>query len=432
MAQSVVGSLFGPSPEDLRRERMQTDAIMSQNAARISPYYGAGYNVGMALGRGVEALFGLQDPSMKRATAMSQALQVAQESLPAEQRGSKAALFSKVAEVLGESPDFQREALEAQVMAKDFGMEEESKAITMEYNKALTARQNIEIEQEKRDQQGSVAYGAMKALDKAKDPAAQTKIWENTLTALGQKGLDLEVVKDLPWEERKTFLESVVDSSMTGKERLAQDKLQAEMQFKLSEQARKEAHDRMMANIAERRDEMRWQISQAQIAGADRRALFNLEAQAKKLDDSLLKMQEGFRLETRKTAVNKVGLTESNKSVRSYIAENYDIDPKEAAKNVEVANNYIRANLIATNKDGTFKYPDEATAFEAAMDQFAKERIGTEKGFFKDKKVITKEPVKSSGYSKAEQGWIDRAKELNPGLSEADIIAQGKSSGKLK
>jgi hypothetical protein len=68
MAQSIVGSLFGPTPEQLQRERMQQQAILSQNAGRVSPSFGIGYNVGTMLGQGLGALFGVKDPELERAT----------------------------------------------------------------------------------------------------------------------------------------------------------------------------------------------------------------------------------------------------------------------------------------------------------------------------------------------------------------------------
>ena len=70
MAQSVVGGLFGPTPEELQKQRAEQQAVLSQNAARVSPSYGIGYNVGTLLGQGLGALFGVKDPALQKATAI--------------------------------------------------------------------------------------------------------------------------------------------------------------------------------------------------------------------------------------------------------------------------------------------------------------------------------------------------------------------------
>lgn len=70
MAQNVVGGLFGPTPEELQKQRAEQQAVLSQNAARVSPSYGIGYNVGTLLGQGLGALFGVKDPALQKATAI--------------------------------------------------------------------------------------------------------------------------------------------------------------------------------------------------------------------------------------------------------------------------------------------------------------------------------------------------------------------------
>ena len=401
MATNIVPSLFGLTQQQVRQQQLAEDRQFAMDFAstQATPYAREramlGATLGSALTRGVAGLFGLKTGPEAQASAMDEALKVARNSLPPEMKNDRTAIMGKVAEVLGSNPNFQREAMQAAVQAGEFARQDKEIQVNNAYKESLTQRQNIEIEQEMMDRRGSIAYGAAKAIEKAKSPEARQKAWSNALTALGAQGANVAALAELPETEWATTLEAITESSYSGKERLAQDKLTAEMKFKAAEQLRKESHDRMIAEIAERRDNLRWQISQAQIAGANDRALLHLQAQEKKLEETFLKMQEGFRLKTRETAVNKVGLAESNKSVRNYISENFDIDPKEAAKNVEVVNNYIRAALNETNPDGSFKYPNEATAFEAAVSKFADERISTKKGFFRDKKVITKQPNKT-------------------------------------
>lgn len=122
MAQSVLGSLFGPTPEELRRELAQQQAILSQNANRVSPSYGLGYNVGTLIGQGVSSLFGLQDPSLKQATDVQAILAETSKS-----GGSRAQMLQNAAQMF-EAKGYGDLATKAAMQAQEFGIAETEQA----------------------------------------------------------------------------------------------------------------------------------------------------------------------------------------------------------------------------------------------------------------------------------------------------------------
>ena len=135
MAQSVLGSLFGPTPEELRRELAQQQAILSQNASRVSPSYGIGYNVGTMLGQGVGALFGIKDPSLQKATDVQSILREASKS-----GATSAEIFNNAAQMFSEK-GYDDLAARAGLQAKEYDVEQQKLAYSQ-----LTPKQKIRLQ----------------------------------------------------------------------------------------------------------------------------------------------------------------------------------------------------------------------------------------------------------------------------------------------
>jgi hypothetical protein len=78
----IVPSLFGPTPEDLMSLRRKEESQAIQQAgASLGPRGAAGAALGTAFGRGVNALFGLEDPEIKKATDVYAILRTTQQDL---------------------------------------------------------------------------------------------------------------------------------------------------------------------------------------------------------------------------------------------------------------------------------------------------------------------------------------------------------------
>ena len=128
---SVVASLFGPTPEQLASQRAEQDAVLAQNAARVSPYYGAGYGIGMALGRGAEALFGSTDPALQKATLVQRTLTDINKNLTAEEIANPALTYNKIATTFAQVPGLEQESIMAAEKAREFGLEDDVKRATI-------------------------------------------------------------------------------------------------------------------------------------------------------------------------------------------------------------------------------------------------------------------------------------------------------------
>ena len=79
----IVPSLFGPTPQELEAQRKQQQSDLIKAYAAQGPRAAAGAGVGTLIGQGLNALFGTQDPEIKKATDVYKVLQTTQQELGA-------------------------------------------------------------------------------------------------------------------------------------------------------------------------------------------------------------------------------------------------------------------------------------------------------------------------------------------------------------
>ena len=243
MATNIVPSLFGLTQQQVRQQQLTQDQRYAQQIASMqqTPYAQEramlGATVGSGLVRGIAGLFGLKTGEEQRAFQMDEALKAAVSSLPPEQRNDRAAVMSKVSEMLMGNPEFQREGLEAQFRANEFDLEDTStRAKTASYiaseksaeasanlNKVRATQEVLDNQQKQLQLQGQFAVGALDAYKKNTDPQARERIWNNSLKSFEGLGIDTSVIKDLPESERGSYLEQVVQSSKTSSERIKEE-----------------------------------------------------------------------------------------------------------------------------------------------------------------------------------------------------------------
>lgn len=104
MADSIVGGLFGVSPQQLMQQRQARDIEQQFLAGRtaatpgsmmspsLAPFYAQATQQGQMIGRGVGALLGAQDPELQRITAIQQLSSQFDLSSPEGMRGFAQAL----------------------------------------------------------------------------------------------------------------------------------------------------------------------------------------------------------------------------------------------------------------------------------------------------------------------------------------------------
>lgn len=375
MATNIVPSLFGLTQQQVRQQQLAEDqqfakdymSTQSTPYARERAYLGA--TVGSGLVRGVASLFGLKTGAEQKASAMDEALKVATQGMSPEQRGNRALVMSKVADVLASNPNFQREAFEATMQAAQFAKEDTEAAADVAYKQGLTEYYGMlkidkvaEQESKKLERQGQVAFGALNSLNRSKDPANQTKIWENALDALKKQGLDVSTLKDLPWEERTNALESIVDSSETSATRVKAEVAQTKADYNklvLEERAR---HNQAIESLTEQKMVLQEKLTDEKISSAERLATINkvngIQAQMDRLDKT-----NAWRTQGQFTS--QIGTKEFDKNVKGYLREELGLGDKDIAKALPAFNAAYGKYLGEKNEDGYPKY-DNQTAMNLA------------------------------------------------------------------
>lgn len=371
MATNIVPSLFGLTQQQVRQQQLAEDQqftkeYMSTQAtpyARERAYLGA--TVGSGLVRGIAGLFGLQTGAEKQASGMDEALKVATQSLPPEQRGNRAAVMSKLSEVLSANPNFQREALQATMQAAQFAKEDNEAAADVAYKKGLTEYYNVlqtdkaaEIEGKKLERQGQVAFGALNGLQRAKDPAAQTKIWENALTALEKQGLDVSTIKDIPWEQRSTILEGIVDSSETSATRVKAEVAGMKQKFAEQQQEERGRHNLAMEKLGEEKLQLQLQLKQMGINSAQWIATNNKLNDINARED-LLNKREAWRTQGQFTS--QIGTKEFDKNTKGYLRDELGLKDKDISSALPIFNSIYGKYLGTKDENGFPKY-DSQTA----------------------------------------------------------------------
>lgn len=182
------------------------------------------------LSKGIRGLFGLQTEEEARQSTLKGVLGQAIETLPPEQRNSRASIMNRVSDILATNPNFQKEAFTAKLEAASLFNEEQKNTAELKYKEALTKSQEIdqlvstkELSLKQLDISGRIARSALDGLASAKDPVVQSKLWENALLALEKNGVspqEIETLKSIPPNQRKEVLESIKSASVSSSDEL--------------------------------------------------------------------------------------------------------------------------------------------------------------------------------------------------------------------
>jgi len=139
----IVPSLFGPTPQELMSlKRKEEYQAIQQAGASLGPRGASGAALGTALGRGINALFGLEDPEIKKASDVYSILKTTQQNLgvdatdptklyPALQESFANAGYGDIAEKVsqeGATKILDWNTKQATIQQKTFDLEQDKKA----------------------------------------------------------------------------------------------------------------------------------------------------------------------------------------------------------------------------------------------------------------------------------------------------------------
>jgi acetolactate synthase small subunit len=176
----IVNNLFGLPSNQVRLQEEQQRNLFGQQLASSyeDPTERGNAQRGAMLGNAIvnfgSRLFGLESPELKRASTLEAIMQQTQQEFGSD----PVTLYPQLAKRLN-AAGFSREAMQVDQVG----------------------------------QQGQVAYGALQAYKSITDPTGKERVWNTALDALAKKGLDVESLRELPFEQRESTLNSIVEGS---------------------------------------------------------------------------------------------------------------------------------------------------------------------------------------------------------------------------
>ena len=403
-AQPLISSLFGLGREQVQQFRQQQGAEFGDKMASLQANSSDATNWALAgrLGQGLVgaglSLFGIEDPMAKRGEALNSVAQRTQAQL-GDKVQDPSLFYPMLAKNLFEA-GFSQEALqvteEGQNKINEFAEVNaniEYKQSAGKYQQALIAAQEREANEAKITRQGRVAYGALNAFENdslASDPAAADKFWSATIKRLDASGFDTSMMADLPVDQRKVALENIVNSSMS-ESNSAKQEIAAIKQIALMDKYAKDDEYRKNKSMYQDKIlELREKALDEKISYNEKKHLLaqvnSLENKAEVEEKKKAGRERGYILQ-------KVGLSESNKSVRQFLNSEIGLTREESVNYTSTFNALYR-KYLTTYEDGYPKY-DPYVAEEMAKDEI-RSMVETDKGFFKDKVKLNTAPKKQA------------------------------------
>lgn len=395
----IVGSLFGLSSAQIRQQQDAENLAFGNQIAStyVDPYDRAdaqrGAMVGNAIAKFGSSLFGLQTPELKRATTLESILQQTSQDVGSQ---DPAVLYPELARRLN-AAGFTREAIQVGSVgesAKRSVLKEQSdidyKQSMSNYTNVLRANQEAALESKRLEQQGQVAYSALQAYKNIQDPTGKDRVWNSALEALSKKGLDVETLKDIPYEQRETTLSSIVDGADSSATRTKAEIAQATIAFKQQKQdqdlAMKQQANDLKAAIAN----LQAEVQKERIGSAREVAL---SRQIDTFGNQLKLLQIKERNDTQAGYASAIGTKEFNKEISAYLKNDVGITDTNEVKAALTEFNTLYKNYLGQKDSTGLPVYDNVTALNMAKKDI-EGKVTTEKGFFKDTTKFSGKSVK--------------------------------------
>lgn len=383
----IVNSLFGSSPAQIRQQEDAQNLAYGREYANTytNPYDRAdaqrGALVGSALLKFGSKLFGLESPELKRATTLESILQQTTQEVGSQ---DPAVLYPELARRLS-SAGFTREALQVGAVGDKAKRESFKEASDMmykdsmsKYYNVLQANQELALEAKQLEQQGQVAYGALQAYKGIAEPEGKTRVWNTALDALAKKGVEVEKIRDIPYEQREATLDQIVNSSDTAALRMKEEIAQMTNEFKIQKQqqdlAMKQQSNDLKAAIAN----LQAQVKQEQI-GSAREIAMNKQIDTFGNQLKLLQIKE--RNDTQAQYSSAIGTKEFNKEITSYLKEDVGLSNPDQIKSALTEFNTLYKNYLGQKDSTGLPVYDNITALNMAK-KAIEGKVGSEESFF--------------------------------------------------
>jgi acetolactate synthase small subunit len=382
----IVNNLFGLPSNQVRLQEEQQRNLFGQQLASSyeDPTERGNAQRGAMLGNAIvnfgSRLFGLETPELKRATALESIMQQTQQEFGSD----PVTLYPQLAKRLN-AAGFSREAMQVDQVGQEFKrnmLKEQSdidyKQSMADYTDVLRANQEAALESKRLEQQGQVAYGALQAYKSITDPSGKERVWNTAIDALAKKGLDVESLRELPFEQREATLNSIVEGSDSSATRAKTEIAELTNAFKMQkleqDTAMKQQANDLKAAIAN----LQAEVQKERIGSAREVAL------SKQIDTfgnqlKLLTIKE--KNDTQAGYASLIGTKEFNKDIAAYLKNDVGLEDVNQIKTATNEFNTLYKNYLGQkDADGLPKY-DNVTALNMAKKDI-ESKVETKKGRF--------------------------------------------------
>jgi acetolactate synthase small subunit len=367
----IVNNLFGLPSNQVRLQEEQQRNLFGQQLASSyeDPTERGNAQRGAMLGNAIvnfgSRLFGLESPELKRASTLEAIMQQTQQEFGSD----PVTLYPQLAKRLN-AAGFSREAMQVDQVGQEFKrnmLKEQSdidyKQSMADYTDVLRANQEAALESKRLEQQGQVAYGALQAYKSITDPTGKERVWNTALDALAKKGLDVESLRELPFEQRESTLNSIVEGSDSSATRAKTEIAELTNAFKMQkleqDTAMKQQANDLKAAIAN----LQAEVQKERIGSAREVAL------SKQIDTfgnqlKLLTIKE--KNDTQAGYASLIGTKEFNKDIAAYLKNDVGLEDVNQIKTATNEFNTLYKNYLGQkDADGLPKY-DNVTALNMA------------------------------------------------------------------
>lgn len=348
---TIVPGLFGKSSADVAAEtQKRIDDFLTISRMDRGPGAGRrrlGASSGVLIGQLAKGLFGVKNAEEQAAAKSEDMAKYFNQVVDDETRKDPGKYYSLAAEVANKFGDYTRGDQLTQI-ALDKGADYQYKQSQIKNNQLEGTKTELEINALKAEELGMVANGFLTAYDKATDDATRDKVWNNTLTTLKNKGVDITIPSELPMDQRSIYLQSLVDGSENSSTRFKSTKLAIDTQVKYDKMEQDNKINAARNELTNQKMDLLAMLTRERIGSNEKIALEN---RLNGIDKQLQGLDISSAWRSQAEASSKIGTRESDMNTRKYLSETVGLDDKDIPKALLDFNTVYKSNLDQKDMD---------------------------------------------------------------------------------
>lgn len=399
MAQSnIVGTLFGPTPEELQKEERLLQQQYLMNASRVSPSYSAGAGLGSFLGGLFNDITGRESPEVAKAKRVQQVLSGVTQELSDEDRANKPLVMSKVATAFANDPMLQQEAMQATLLSAQYAKEDLESKTNVAYKDALIKSAEESVDRKNISTAYNVGQGLKALLNSNVDPEKFDMAFNSSVEKLKKKGIDTSFLEQADnIEDKVAGVDYLISLGTSEKGRTSADiaAQKAGVQERLL-QYKKIIDDEKLKMQKYGIDSREGIAAKGRIAAMER-AIVTANGANTRLEATEKNIFTRERLAERRSEVQSLDTEFQTKLDIKMLSEDFGLPIKDATTSVKNYQAKVKDYLNMKDPDGLPLY-SVAKAQDMARQEFAS-GIKPAKGFFGKpsyEKGTTETPVVAS------------------------------------